>query len=40
MEETNEKKNESVSQDIRNYLMSMILERQEQEKEIIIKSAQ
>lgn len=30
---TNEKKNESVSQDIRNYLMSMILERQEQEKE-------
>ena len=26
---TNEKKNESVSQDIRNYLMSMILERQE-----------
>lgn len=29
---TNEKKNESVSQDIRNYLMSMILERQEQEK--------
>ena len=30
---TNEKKNESVSQDIRNYLMSMIQERQEQEKE-------
>ena len=37
---TNEKKNESASQDVRDYLMSMILERQEQEKENKVKELQ
>lgn len=37
---TNEKKNESASQDVRDYLISMILERQEQEKENKVKEFQ
>ncbi len=37
---TNEKKNESASQDVRDYLMSMILERKEQEKENKVKELQ